>query len=241
MREIVLLTALVATAGVTAEPTKPPAPQPAASGKPLTRDETQKALYATGFLVFRRSPLAQSNLSKEDLQTVLKGFADAALSKPLDFDPDIVMPKLEQLFAEQRERFAVDEKKRGVAFLEKAAMEPRAQKLPSGLVYIEVSPGHGRSPRPTDTVQVNYRGELISGREFDSTYKRGVPTQLALTGVIHCWAEAIVKMKVGGKSKLVCPSELAYGERGVGGTIPPGSALIYEVELLSILSADAGK
>jgi FKBP-type peptidyl-prolyl cis-trans isomerase FkpA len=118
--------------------------------------------------------------------------------------------------------------------LDKAAAEPGAVRTPSGLVYRELTAGSGESPKATDTVTVNYRGTLVDGTEFDSSYKRNEPAQFPLNRVIPCWTEGVQKMKVGGKSKLVCPSALAYGEQGSPPTIPGGATLIFEVELLNI-------
>ena len=119
------------------------------------------------------------------------------------------------------------------AYLAKATAEPGAVKTESGLVYKELRPGTGESPKATDTVKVNYRGTLVNGTEFDSSYKRGQPTEFPLNGVIRCWTEGVQKMKLGGKSQLVCPSDLAYGDQARP-TIPGGSTLIFEVELLEI-------
>ena len=116
-----------------------------------------------------------------------------------------------------------------------AAKEPGAAVTSSGLVYRSLQDGTGPSPGPTDTVKVNYRGTFPDGREFDSSYKRGVPIEFPLNGVIKCWTEGLQMMKVGGKSKLTCPSSIAYGERGAAGVIPPGATLVFEVELLGIV------
>jgi FKBP-type peptidyl-prolyl cis-trans isomerase FkpA len=118
-------------------------------------------------------------------------------------------------------------------YLAKAAAEPGAVKMPSGLIYRELTPGTGDSPKATDTVKVHYRGTLINGTEFDSSYKRNQPAQFQLNGVIKCWTEGVQKMKVGGKSKLTCPSDLAYGDQGRP-SIPGGATLVFEVELLGI-------
>lgn len=104
----------------------------------------------------------------------------------------------------------------------------------SGLQYTSLREGTGATPGPTDTVRVNYRGTLLNGREFDSTYKNGRPAELQLNKVIKCWTEGLQMMKVGGKAELVCPSNLGYGEEGVMGSIPRYAALIFEVELLDI-------
>ena len=119
-------------------------------------------------------------------------------------------------------------------YLEKAAAQPGAVKTPSGLIYRELRPGSGGSPTATDVVTVNYRGTLVDGTEFDSSYKRNQPAQFPLNQVIPCWTEGVQKMKVGGKSELVCPANIAYGAQGSPPTIPPGATLIFEIELLRI-------
>ena len=118
-------------------------------------------------------------------------------------------------------------------YLDKAAAEPGAKRMPSGLVYRELKAGSGASPKAADTVKVNYRGTFIDGMEFDSSYKRNEPISFPLNGVIPCWTEGVQMMKVGGKSQLVCPSSIAYGDAGRPG-IPGGATLIFEVELLGI-------
>jgi FKBP-type peptidyl-prolyl cis-trans isomerase FkpA len=119
------------------------------------------------------------------------------------------------------------------AYLEKAAAEPGAQKTASGLVYRDVTAGSGASPKATDTVKVHYRGTLINGKEFDSSYGHA-PAEFPLNRVIPCWTEGVQKMKVGGKARLVCPSSIAYGEGGAPPDIPGGATLVFEIELLGI-------
>lgn len=108
-------------------------------------------------------------------------------------------------------------------------------KTTSGLAITMLTEGAGAQPKSTDTVKVHYRGTLTSGKEFDSSYGRGQPATFPLNRVIKCWTEGVQMMKVGAKAKLVCPPELAYGSRGIPGTIPPNSTLVFEVELIDIL------
>jgi FKBP-type peptidyl-prolyl cis-trans isomerase FkpA len=117
----------------------------------------------------------------------------------------------------------------------KAAKEPGAVATKSGLVYRTLKEGKGASPAASDTVRVHYVGTFPDGREFDSSYKRGQPTEFPLNRVIPCWTEGVQHIKVGGKAKLTCPSSIAYGERGAGGVIPPNATLVFEIELLDIL------
>jgi len=139
-------------------------------------------------------------------------------------------------FAEKRQAAVVEKEKAATApFLEKAAAEPGAKKTSSGLIYKEITPGTGPTPKESDKVKVHYKGTLSDGTEFDSSYKRNEPATFPLKGVIKCWTEGLQLMKVGGKSKLVCPSDIAYGNSGRPPLIKPGAPLVFEVELLEIV------
>ena len=126
------------------------------------------------------------------------------------------------------------------ALLSSLALAPvaLAQSAPvttaSGLVYESLKEGTGDAPKATDTVKVHYQGTLLDGKEFDSSYKRGEPTEFPLNRVIPCWTEGVQRMKPGGKARLTCPPAIAYGERGAGGVIPPNATLHFEIELLSV-------
>jgi FKBP-type peptidyl-prolyl cis-trans isomerase FkpA len=120
------------------------------------------------------------------------------------------------------------------AFTVLAQTPPAAVTTKSGLVYQSLKEGAGDSPAATDTVKVHYRGTFLDGKEFDSSYKRGAPTEFPLNRVIPCWTEGVQMMKPGGKAKLTCPPAIAYGERGAGGVIPPNATLNFEVELVSV-------
>lgn len=123
-----------------------------------------------------------------------------------------------------------------IAFsLQAVAAEPKEVKTASGIVITTLKEGSGASPKSSETVKVHYRGVLENGKEFDSSYGRGQPISFPLNRVIPCWTEGVQTMKVGGKAKLVCPSALAYGSRGIPGTIPPDATLVFEVELLEIV------
>ncbi len=219
-----------AVAPVAVTPTPAALPPPA----PLTAEEKQKALYAFGALIAERTPVKTAGLSEADLNEVTQGMKDAVAGKELAVKLEDYGPKVEQLLNERQAAKSLEEKKKGTEFAAKAAKEKGATKLPSGLVYIETQAGKGKNPAATDTVSVHYKGTLIDGTEFDSSIKRGQPAEFPLNGVIKCWTEGVAKMKVGGKAKLICPSEIAYGDRGQGGNIPGGSTLVFEVELLGI-------
>lgn len=104
----------------------------------------------------------------------------------------------------------------------------------SGLVYETLKEGTDASPKSTDTVKVHYKGSFPDGKEFDSSYQRGEPTEFPLNRVIPCWTEGVQRMKPGGKAKLTCPPAIAYGARGAGGVIPPNATLNFEIELISV-------
>jgi FKBP-type peptidyl-prolyl cis-trans isomerase FkpA len=108
-----------------------------------------------------------------------------------------------------------------------AAKEPGALVTDSGMVYRSLKDGTGAKPGATDSVKVHYRGTFLDGKEFDSSYKRGEPTEFPLNRVIKCWTEGVQRMQVGGKAKLTCPPAIAYGERGAGALIPPNSTLQF--------------
>jgi len=122
----------------------------------------------------------------------------------------------------------------GKKFLAENQKKEGIKTLPSGLQYKVMTEGSGKTPQATDTVTVNYKGNLIDGTEFDSSYKRGQPASFQVNGVIKGWTEALQLMKEGSKWQLFIPSDLAYGEGGAGRTIPPNSTLIFEVELISV-------
>jgi len=124
--------------------------------------------------------------------------------------------------------------KEGKEFLAKNAQMPGVTVTKSGLQYMTLTPGTGASPKATDTVKVHYRGTLLDGREFDSSYQRGEPAVFGVGQVIKGWTEGLQLMKVGGKYKLFVPSDIAYGERGAGNMIGPNATLVFEVELLGI-------
>jgi FKBP-type peptidyl-prolyl cis-trans isomerase FkpA len=114
------------------------------------------------------------------------------------------------------------------------ALAENTETLPSGVMVTHLKKGQGATPGAASTVRVHYRGTLSNGSEFDSSYKRGEPISFPLRGVIPCWTQGVQKMQVGGKAKLSCPADTAYGARGVPGVIPPNTALNFDVELLAI-------
>jgi len=204
----------------------------AGAAGPDLKTEDQKTLYALGLVISQN--LASFNLNASDLESVLAGVSDGVLKKDVKVDVQAYAPKISQLQASRAGATAAVEKKAGQAFLDKAASEKGATKTASGLIITTLKPGTGPSPKATDKVKVHYHGTLSDGTVFDSSVQRGEPIVLPLNSVIRCWTEGVQLMKVGGKSKLVCPSDIAYGDQGRPPTIKPGATLVFEVELLEI-------
>ena len=212
----------------------------AASAQQLKTDD-EKSLYAIGFIVGSRN-LGPLNLKPEEMKIVERGLADGASGKKAAMDVEAQMEKV-NAFAQGRSSAAADkEKVAGREIAEKAAKEPGAKKFDVDLgggkksffVYKQLKAGDGPGPAASDKVKVNYEGRLTNGTVFDSSYKRGTPAEFPLNGVIKCWTEGVQKMKVGEKARLVCPSDIAYGDHGHPPTIPGGATLVFEVELLGI-------
>jgi len=210
-------------------------PAATASAAP-TMSEDQKAIYALGAAMGQQA--AQSvkllNLSPAEVELFKKGIAASLAGEAPQYDMQQYGPKLQARAEAQAGAAAAGEKQKSAAFRDGAAAEPGAVKLASGLVYKTLTAGKGPSPKPTDVVKVHYRGTLTDGKEFDASARHGGPAEFPLNQVIPCWTEGVQRMKVGEKAKLVCPSELAYGDRGQGPDIPPGATLVFEVELVEI-------
>jgi FKBP-type peptidyl-prolyl cis-trans isomerase FkpA len=208
---------------------------PPAAGPGVPQTDEEKTLYAVG-LVMARS-LRQFDLNPAEAEFIRRAIADALAGKPA-VELDEWGPKIQALVNERGARIVTREKEVSAAYLAKAATAAGAVKTESGLVYTETVAGTGASPTAADRVKVHYRGSLINGTEFDSSYSRNEPAEFPLAGVIRCWTEGVQKMKVGGKARLLCPSDVAYGDRG-NEAIPGGAALIFEIELLEIVAAPA--
>ena len=205
---------------------------PLAARAQVPKTEDDKTLYAIGYFTGGRVQFLQ--LKPSELKLVEQGFHDAAAGAKAKVEPEGRQEAINS-FVQARTNAAADkEKAASKDFLAKAAQENGAQKTPSGLVFRVLRPANGPSPKETDKVKVNYEGKLINGNVFDSSYKRGQPAEFPLNGVIKCWTEGVQKMHVGEEAQLVCPSEIAYGDRGSPPAIPGGATLIFKVELLGI-------
>lgn len=204
----------------------------AGAAAPEPTSEEQKTLYAIGLAL--SNSVAAFNLNEADLEMVKAGLTDGALNRPPKVELQVYGPKIQELQQTRVAASADKEKKAGKVYLDKAAAEKGARKTGSGLVYMPIKPGKGASPKATDTVKVHYHGALANGTVFDSSVQRGEPVSFPLNQVVPCWTEGLQLMKVGEKARLVCPSDIAYGDRGRPPKIPPGATLVFEVELLEI-------
>ena len=207
-----------------------------ATGEVELKTEEQQTLYAVGLVLAQG--LKPYTLAAAETPLVEEGVRDGLAGKPR-VDVAQYRTKVQELGNNRIQAKAADEKKEAQKFLDAMASQKGAQKLSSGLIFIEIVPGEGASPEAKDSVEVQYHGTLRDGTVFDSSRERGTPVTFPLDRVIPCWTEALQKMKVGGKAKLVCPSDLAYGDRGAPPSILPGAALVFEVELLDIQKAAA--
>jgi FKBP-type peptidyl-prolyl cis-trans isomerase FkpA len=223
-----LCAALLAACGSGSETGK----QTQAAAESQGPTEEQKTLYALGVALGEN--LKAFALTPEEVKSVQEGFADAAAGKEPKVAMAEYMPKVQAMHGERQVKVLAAEKEAGAAYLAKAAAETGAAKTPSGIVIIPITAGTGASPKESDTVKVHYHGTLINGDVFDSSVQRGEPVDFPLNAVVPCWTEGVQQIKVGGKSKLICPPELAYGDRGSPPRIRPGSTLVFEVELLDI-------
>ena len=229
---VAILSILVLATGCTAQEKAPEIKE--------LKDLKAKVSYSIG-LDIGRNFKAQG--VEVDPAVLLKGMQDAlADAQPMLTDEQIqetMTAFQQQMMGKQQkmiEELSEKNKTEGQAFLAENAKKEGVVSLPSGLQYKIVTEGEGASPKAEDTVTVHYRGTLVDGTEFDSSYGRGEPATFPVNGVIPGWTEALQLMKKGAKYELYIPAELAYGQRGAGPAIGPNATLIFEVELLDIES-----
>jgi FKBP-type peptidyl-prolyl cis-trans isomerase len=203
-----------------------------AQDAPKTDDE--KAFYAIG-LGQGRQLQGLAPVSDRELDMFVLAIRDALAGNEPAIDPQKVQPLVRKMVTERQERATAAEREAGVAFAAAQAKTKGARTTESGLVYIETKAGSGASPAPTDRVRVHYHGTLRDGTVFDSSVDRGQPAEFMLNRVIPCWTEGVAMMKPGGKSTLICPAKIAYGDRGAPPSIRPGATLRFDVELIEVL------
>ena len=205
---------------------------PEAAADDAPSDDT---FYAIGLALSQG--LAQFDFTEEELEQVQQGLEDGVLGNEPRVDVREYNQQIQSLAMERAQRAVRTERAEGAEFLADVAAAEGAEQTESGMVFESLEEGDGDSPAATDTVEVHYRGTLRDGTVFDSSYQRGQPARFPLNQVIPCWTEGVQKMRVGGKAKLVCPPDMAYGDQQAG-QIPPGSTLIFEVELLDVVEAE---
>jgi len=198
-----------------------------AQEKPALKNQKEKVSYIIGMDI-------GGNLKKQsvdiDPNSLARGIQDALSGA----NPLLSKEEIQETMVAFQKEMAEKQKQRGEAFLSENKKKEGVKTLPSGLQYKVVKAGTGKRPKLNDTVTVNYRGTLIDGTEFDSSFRRGQPATFPVSGVIPGWTEAMQLMAEGAKWELFIPSNLAYGERGAGGLIGPNATLIFEVELISV-------
>ncbi len=211
---------------------------PMVSGAATLETEKQKISYIIGYNIGTNlkhdGVEVDPAVLSEALQDALKG-ADPQLSRE---DMQATMKAAQQRRVEERKALAEKNAKAGQEFLAANKKKEGVKELPSGLQYKVIKAGSGKQPGADDTVTVNYRGTLINGKQFDSSYDRGQPATFPLSGVIQGWQEALQNMKEGAKWQIYVPAKLAYGGRGAGADIGPNETLIFDVELLEVKSKE---
>ena len=232
MRHSLLSIALLAL--VACAPTESTTPAASAQSADLTTDQ-DKTLYAIGLVLGQQ--INDFKLTAGEFDIVSLGMKDAVLGLEPKAALDVYGPRIQLLMQERMQAVAAAEKQASDAWVAEQAALPGAQRSATGVVVISMTEGTGANPTADSTVKVHYHGTLRDGTVFDSSVQRGTPATFPLNRVIPCWTEGVQKIKVGGKSKLVCPSAIAYGDRGSPPKIRPGAALVFEVELLEIVKA----
>ena len=188
--------------------------------------------YSLGVLVAQN--LKSQGLDKVKPEDVARGISDVITGKETQISVSEANQMLQAYMMQRKEQAGQAAVQRGKDFLEKNKQRPEVKTTDSGLQYEVLQEGTGASPKASDNVTVHYRGTLLDGKEFDSSYARNSPASFPLNGVIRGWTEGLQLMKTGAKYRFYIPSELAYGSQGAGADIGPNETLIFDVELLSI-------
>lgn len=217
-------------------------PKAAAAAPGLSTDK-QKASYGIGLQIGKEMRSGQLSAEDIDMQAMIQGLSDAVAKKKQAVSDEDLQKSMasfrSELTARMQERAKAQgekNKKEGEAFLAANKSKDGVKTTASGLQYkvIKAGPGTGATPSATDTVKVHYKGTLLDGTVFDSSYDRNEPVTFPVNGVIKGWTEAMQLMKVGDKWQLFLPADLAYGEHGAGGDIGPNAVLVFDVELLDV-------
>lgn len=202
--------------------------------EPALETEEARVLYTVGLAMSQN--LASLDLTADDLAAIQAGLTDGVLGREERVDAETYAPRIREVLMARATVVMEREKLAGTELTAKAAAEAGAVTLDSGGVYLEAEPGEGAQPAAADTVTIHYHGTLRDGTVFDSS-RDGDPATFAVNGVIRCFSEGLQRMKVGGKCKITCPSDSAYGDRGSPPKIRPGATLVFEIELIEIATA----
>jgi len=239
IRRLIVIASLALTGVSFAQETAPATQPSAAPATQPARDVYADASYGIGFDLGKKANEAGIKI---DADKILEGIKDGMAGKeaavsPQDIQAALMRLQMEAEAAAQAKNKEEGEKngKLGDAYRADNAKKPGVVTTASGLQMETIKEGTGEQPKPEDKVKVHYTGTLIDGKKFDSSVDRGEPVEFPLNRVIKGWSEGVGAMKVGGKSRLVIPPELAYGPEGAGGDIPPNSTLVFDVELLDIV------
>jgi FKBP-type peptidyl-prolyl cis-trans isomerase len=205
--------------------------------EPKLETDDDRAVYALGLLIAQR--IESFGLSETELTTFEAGVRDGVSGAQPKIDPAKVEGLIQNFANARTTQKAAAEKTASATYLTQMAAEPGATTAATGYVIRTLTEGTGASPGPTDMVKVHYHGTLRDGTVFDSSVDRGTPAEFPLNRVIPCWTQSLQTMKVGGKYKVTCPSEIAYGDRGSPPAIQPGATLSFEVELIEVKPGSA--
>lgn len=207
----------------------PSAPVDAADAQQRDRE----SLYALGSWLARN--LSGIKLEEQDMAPIEEGLRDALLNRPLQVDPIFVGERVQTFLNRRRAQMAAEQKAATASFVEAAKNEPGARKTVGGLIYLSLVEGTGAAPQFTSRVKLRYHGVRADGTSFEDSAGLGREGEFSVNQVIPCWMEALQLMRVGGKAKITCKSDLAYGDRGIGGRVLPGAPLQFWLELIEIL------
>lgn len=243
--KILLSLLLLAPAAFAADPapTAAPAPKAAEAAKTAAKadgfkNDDERTVYALGRALGRN--VGPFGLSSAEVNVLVNGVKDQLADKKAPIDLQAYTGRINEMLRQRMGAVAEKEKAKGAEYAKTFAKEGGVTEIPGGGWIKHLTQGTGDMPKAEDTVKVHYRGTLIDGTEFDSSYKRGEPIEAGLQGgLIQCWLQAVPLLKKGGKAKIVCPSDVAYGDEGRPPTIKGGATLVFDIELVDIVKAAA--
>ena len=216
------------------------APKPAAAPKDPYKTDDERVIYTLGRALGRN--VAPFALTAAEVKILNDGLRDEVSKKSSPVDLPAYSAKINDMLRARMGAAAAKEGAKGKEYAAAFMKEEGVKEIPGGGWIKHLTQGTGQMPTAADTVKVHYRGTLIDGTEFDSSYKRGEPIESGLSnGLIQCWLKGVPLIKEGGKAKLVCPSDVAYGDEGRPPTIKGGATLVFEIELVDITTPAADK